>query len=184
MWARPAQRAFRRPRSSAPDAVSGLPARRPRCERHWHGGSPLGTSCRCLGRDERRRHTTQRSPVSTQPGPSEVPPCGCSVPGEAEPGVCYCSVADLLRVVRRRYSLSVLNVVHARGSARFHDLEATLGGASTSTLTETLNALLAARLLSRAEPADGSHRAPYSITPAGEKLLRRLRRLLDEVQGG
>jgi DNA-binding HxlR family transcriptional regulator len=121
--------------------------------------------------------------MSTRPGASEIPPCGCSIPGEAEPGVCYCSVEDLLRVVRRRYSLSVLNAVHTRGAARFHDLEAALDGISTSTLTETLNALLSARLLVRAATEEGSHRAPYSITPAGEKLLSRLRRLLDEVRG-
>lgn len=115
-------------------------------------------------------------------GPAEVPACGCSVPGDAELGVCYCAVDDLLRIIRRRYSLSVLNAVQIRGVARFHDIEEALSGISTSTLSETLYALVVAGLLARSEQPDGGPRAVYSLTPAGAKLLSRLRRLLGEVR--
>ena len=100
----------------------------------------------------------------------------------ADPDTCYCGVEDLLRVIRRRYSLAVLNVVHARGGARFHDVESALASASTSTLADTLRALTAARLLERKEIPDAALRTSYTITPSGAKLLNRFRRLLEDIR--
>lgn len=113
----------------------------------------------------------------------DVPPCGCASPGAADPASCYCSVEDLLRVIRRRYSLAVLHAIHQHGSARYRDIEAVVAGASSSTLVETLNALEAARLIDRVVPRDSTPRTSYGLTPAGTRLILRLRPLLDEVRG-
>ncbi len=111
----------------------------------------------------------------------EVPPCGCSTPGSADPSSCYCSVEDLLQIIRRRYSLALMGAVRARRAARYHEIAAALPQASSSTLAETLRALEAARLLDRDPDEAGGHPA-YRLTHSGERLLSRLRGLLVEVQ--
>ena len=88
------------------------------------------------------------------PGPNDlaahdIPACGCAEPGLANASICYCGVEDLLRLLRRRYSLAVLNAIHGRGHARYHDIASALPGMSSSTLAETLHALETARLLVR-----------------------------------
>lgn len=114
--------------------------------------------------------------------PAEVPPCGCGVPGRATPSTCYCSVEDLLRVIRRRYSLALLNAIFLNQPARYRELTAVLPQASSSTLVETLEALEAAHLIVR-ETSDAIPTSRYSLTQSGEKLLSRLRPLLDDVLG-
>lgn len=112
----------------------------------------------------------------------DLPPCGCAQPGTADPAFCYCGVEDLLRIIRRRYSLAVLNAIHIRVEARYQDIAMCIPKASSSTLAETLHALEHAQLVRRTlTPDPGSHPA-YTLLPAGSKLLSRLRRLLDEVQ--
>lgn len=114
----------------------------------------------------------------------EIPPCGCSTPGETNAWICYCSVEDLLRVIRRRYALAVLNAIHVRGAPRYREIELALDGVSTSTLAETLHALEHARLIDRqASPADAPPHTTYRLTGSGAKLLSRFRQLLDEVHG-
>jgi DNA-binding HxlR family transcriptional regulator len=121
--------------------------------------------------------------ASERIAPKEIPPCGCSEPGEANAWVCYCAVEDLLRVIRRRYALAVLNAISVRGAARYSEIETALGGVSTSTLSETLHALEHARLLDRhAAPPDAAPHTTYTLTGSGAKLLGRFRQFLDEVQ--
>lgn len=118
-----------------------------------------------------------------RPAPRAMPPCGCGTPGRADPATCYCGVEDLLRIIRRRYSLAVMNVMHTRGGAHYHDIAAALPQASSSTLVVTLQALVAARLVIRQELFDASGRhVRYTVAPSGAQLLARLRSLLDEVQ--
>ncbi|MBA2459028.1 MAG: helix-turn-helix transcriptional regulator [Gemmatimonadales bacterium] len=113
----------------------------------------------------------------------DLPPCGCSSPGETDPVSCYCGVEDILRVIRRRYSLAVMSAIHTRATPRYNEIAAALPQASSSTLAETLHALEAAQLLVRHDRHGGAgpHTA-YALTPSGAKLLSRLRVLLDEVQ--
>jgi DNA-binding HxlR family transcriptional regulator len=113
--------------------------------------------------------------------PAEIPPCGCGSPGTASPWTCYCSVEDLMRVIRRRYSLSLMNAIHVHRPARFRDLSAMLPQASTSTLAETLGALQAAHLVVHVI-AEATPTSTYALTTSGEKLLSRLRNLLDDIQ--
>jgi len=82
-----------------------------------------------------------------------------------------------MRIIRRRYSLAVMNAIHSRGEARYHDIATSLGGMSSSTLAETLHALVAARLVDRHSSDQRAH-AGYTLTESGAKLLSRLRQLL------
>ena len=113
-------------------------------------------------------------------GPGDVPPCGCGSPGYTSPSTCYCSVEDLLRVLRRRYSLALMNAIYLNQPARYSDLAHLLPQASSSTLAETLAALEAAQLVSR-WTSDSAPTVTYGLTQSGSKLLSRLRPLLDDV---
>jgi len=115
------------------------------------------------------------------PSAHDVPPCGCGVPGEASASTCYCGVEDLLRIIRRRYSLAVMNAIHTQQTPRYHDIAAALPGISSSTLAETLRALEAAQLLHRTPANDESPFPTYALSNSGQKLLRRLRQLLTEL---
>ena len=119
------------------------------------------------------------------PGPAEIgerdlPSCGCSEPGAANASMCYCGVEDLLRILRRRYSLAVMNAIHGRGEARYHDIASALPAMSSSTLAETLHALVATGLVDRRQTGERPQ-ALYLMTQSGVKLLSRLRQLLTEL---
>lgn len=111
----------------------------------------------------------------------DLPPCGCGSPGEASAATCYCGVEDLLRIIRRRYSLAVMNAIHSQTAPRYHGIAEALPGISSSTLAETLRALEAAQLIRRDPGRDESPFATYALTDSGLKLLSRLRQLLDEL---
>ena len=83
-----------------------------------------------------------------------------------------------MRVIRRRYSLALMNAIHLHQPARFRQLSTVLPQASTSTLAETLAALEAAQLVAH----HTAEAAPTAPCADGERqLLSRLRRLLDDV---
>ena len=85
-----------------------------------------------------------------------------------------------MRVIRRRYSLALMNAIHLNQPARFRQLSTLLPQASTSTLAETLAALEAAQLVAH-HTAEAAPTSTYRLTASGEKLLSRLRRLLDDL---
>ena len=118
---------------------------------------------------------------STQITDRDLPPCGCSNPGDSSASTCYCGVEDLLRIIRRRYSLAVMNAVHTQAAPRYHSIAEALPGVSSSTLAETLRALEAALLMRRIPGRDDSPFATYGLTDSGVKLLSRLRQLLEEL---
>ena len=120
---------------------------------------------------ERPQHLSER----------DLPPCGCGTPGASGAATCYCGVEDLLRIIRRRYSLAVMNAIHGHPKPRYHDVADALTGISSSTLAETLRALEAAQLLRRIPGDDVSPFATYALTDSGIKLLSRLRQLLEEL---
>lgn len=120
---------------------------------------------------------------SKVPAGRNIPPCGCEMPGTLSAATCYCGVEDLLRVIRRRYSLAVMNAIQHRGTARYHEIADAVSHASSSTLAETLQALELSQLVIRRDlTGDGAPHTAYELTASGLKLLSRLRPLLDEVQ--
>jgi DNA-binding HxlR family transcriptional regulator len=110
-----------------------------------------------------------------------IPPCGCGSPGRAGAAVCYCSVENLLQVIRRRYALAVMNAIRTHEPARYHEIASALPGASSSTLVETLEALQTARLIAREVPSPDRPLPIYRLTQSGLKLLTRLQPLLEDV---
>ena len=121
------------------------------------------------------------------PGPLDVSardilPCGCCDEAAAGHDTCFCDAEDLLRIIRRRYSLAVMNAIHARSEARYHDVAAALPNMSSSTLAETFHALVAAGLADRRQTHDRPQ-ASYALTESGVKLLSKLRALLTELGG-
>jgi DNA-binding HxlR family transcriptional regulator len=110
----------------------------------------------------------------------DIMPCGCCDDAATSADTCFCGVDELLRIIRRRYSLAVMNAIHGRTQARYHDLASALPHMSSSTLAETLHALVAAGLVNRRHTS-GRPQPLYSLTPAGLKLLNRLRQLLTEL---
>lgn len=86
-----------------------------------------------------------------------------------------------MRIIRRKYSLIVMNAVFGRGRVRYHDIAAVLPMISSSTLSETLRALEAAHLLDRRQENSDRPYMIYSLTDSGIKLLHRLRQLLEEI---
>lgn len=115
------------------------------------------------------------------PAERDLPPCGCSTPGQSSASTCYCGVEDLLRIIRRRYSLAVMNAIHGQSTPRYHSIAAAVPGISSSTLAETLRALEAAQLLRRHAGGVESPFHTYALTDSGAKLLSRLRQLLEEL---
>ncbi|MDQ6612895.1 MAG: winged helix-turn-helix transcriptional regulator [Gemmatimonadota bacterium] len=119
------------------------------------------------------------------PGPLDVTerdimPCGCCDEAADSADSCFCGVDDLLRIIRRRYSLAVMNAIHGRGEARYNDVASALPTMSSSTLAETFHALVAAGLASRRQSNDRPQ-ASYALTGPGVKLLRRLHQLLTDL---
>lgn len=88
-----------------------------------------------------------------------------------------------MRIIRRRYSLAVMNAIHANTPARFNQIAAALPAASTSTLAEMLRMLEVAALIQRRTVVASDGQPTYLLNPSGARLLSRLRRLLGEVQG-
>lgn len=84
-------------------------------------------------------------------------------------------------MIRRRYSLALMNAIRHSEPARYKDLATRLPAASSSTLAETLVALETAHLVVH-HTSDGSPASTYSLTDSGLKLLERLKPLLDEIQ--
>ena len=120
---------------------------------------------------------------STSADERNIPPCGCEMPGTMSAATCYCGVEDLLRVIRRRYSLAVMNAIQNRGTARYHEIADAVSSASSSTLAETLQALEIAQLITRRDLSrEAAPHTSYELTQSGIKLLSRLRPLLDEIQ--
>lgn len=119
--------------------------------------------------------------AGTQITERDFQPCGCAEPGLANASLCYCGVEDLLRIIRRRYSLAVMNAIHVRGTARYAEVAAALPGTSSSTLAETLHALEATQLIRRASADDDRPHATYRLTQSGAKLLNRLQQLLTDL---
>jgi DNA-binding HxlR family transcriptional regulator len=118
--------------------------------------------------------------MPASPVPADVPPCGCGTPGRSSPSTCYCSVEDLLKVIRRRYSLALMNAILVHQPARYTELAHVLPQASSSTLADTLVALEVAQLSVR-HTSEAAPTVSYALTASGAKLLSRLRPLLDDV---
>lgn len=74
-----------------------------------------------------------------------------------------------------------MNAIAQHQPARYREIAQRLPHASSSTLAETLAALEVAQLV-RHPTADSVPTGTYTLTASGEKLLSRLKRLLEDIR--
>ena len=94
---------------------------------------------------------------------------------------CVSPDTDLMDVLSSRYTMQVVCIVDAHGTARFSQLESHLPDASTSTLSARLDALVEADILDRTRYDEVPPRVEYELTRDGRGLARRTRSLLSWV---
>lgn len=104
----------------------------------------------------------------------ETGDCGCVLADE-DIGSCYCVLEPLVQAVGRRHALAVLNVIAARQTAHFNEIQEQLGGLSSSTLAVRLQELEQVGLISRHGGRDEGH-TDYRLTKKGATLRDSLRR--------
>lgn len=88
--------------------------------------------------------------------------------------VCERPVSGVLSVLSGKYAMQILCALGAHGSLRFGALCDHLPGASTATLTDRLDELVAAGLISRTRYREMPPRVEYTLTDTGEELHGRV----------
>lgn len=95
-----------------------------------------------------------------------------------EDEVCLCALKGVIDVMARKWSLFVLNVVGNSQRLRFNEIMRSLEGVSPTTLTETLDKLVALGLVERSSFAEIPPRVEYSLTEEGRDLRGSIHPLL------
>lgn len=85
--------------------------------------------------------------------------------------VCNRPVSGVLSVLSGKYAMQILCAVGAHGSLRFGALSEHLPGASTATLSDRLDELVAAGLLTRTRHKEMPPRVEYALTTEGRDLV-------------
>lgn len=102
--------------------------------------------------------------------------CECCTDGTP---TCYCPLTGVITTLSRKYAMQLINVIGVHGAVRFSDLEAHLSTASTSTLSDRLDELAEAGLVTRTQYDEIPPRVEYELTEKGEQLRERLEPLLE-----
>lgn len=100
--------------------------------------------------------------------------CGCLDQHETS---CDCSLEPLVIAVGRRHALHVLNAIASRELAHFNEIQAQLGGLSSSTLASRLEELEQVELICQIRESIDPPKWQYQLTAKGEALRQALRRL-------
>ena len=95
---------------------------------------------------------------------------------------CYCRLGGVMDRLSRKYAMQVLCVVNATEPTRFRKLEELLPDASTSTLSNRLDELVEAGLLTRTQYDEIPPRVEYAMTDGGRELATRLEPVLEWVE--
>lgn len=96
-----------------------------------------------------------------------------------ETSTCYCPLTGVINTLSRKYAMQLINVIGAHGAIRFSDLETHLSTASTSTLSDRLEELSEAGLVTRTQYNEIPPRVEYELTGEGHQLRQRLEPLLE-----
>ncbi len=101
-----------------------------------------------------------------------------------DPLICPCPPVGLIDVVGKKWAMCVVTLLGRNGVVRFGPIQRSLPGVSPATLTGTLRALEAERLVSRV-PVVGDRRAAsaYQLTRRGEALYRTMLPLAGWLRG-
>lgn len=100
--------------------------------------------------------------------------CGCL---DHQDTLCDCALEPLVVAVGRRHALHVLNAIASRELAHFNEIQAQLGGLSSSTLASRLEELEAVQLICQVRETVDPPRYQYQVTAKGEALRQALRTL-------
>lgn len=92
---------------------------------------------------------------------------------------CYCPLDDVLKTVRKKYTMQIIAVLGADGPLRYGKLKARLGTKSDATLSKRLDQLEDAGLVARDRYDEMPPRVEYSLTAAGRELEDHIQPLLD-----
>lgn len=92
---------------------------------------------------------------------------------------CYCPPTGVVDTLSEKYAMRIVNLVAAHGGLRFQDLESHLESASTSTLSNRLEELVEAGLLTRTQYDEVPPRVEYELTDDSDELRERLEPLLE-----
>lgn len=92
--------------------------------------------------------------------------------------ICLCVLKGTIDVISRKWSLSVLNLVGNNRRLRFNEIMRRLPDVSPTTLTETLDKLVALTLIKRESYAEIPPRVEYSLTREGSDLRNAIQPLL------
>lgn len=102
----------------------------------------------------------------------------CDCCGNTTP-TCYCPLTGVINTLSKKYAMQLINVIGVHGALRFSELEDHLTTASTSTLSDRLEELAEAELVTRTQYDEIPPRVEYELTAEGEELRERLEPLLE-----
>lgn len=92
---------------------------------------------------------------------------------------CYCPLDDVLKTVRKKYTMQIIALLGAEGPLRYIQLKTRLGTKSDATLSKRLDQLEDAGLVDRERYDEMPPRVEYSLTAAGRELEDHIQPLLD-----
>ena len=106
---------------------------------------------------------------------SDPTPCDCC---NDEPSTCYCPLTGVIDTLSKKYAMQCISVIGAHGALRFSDLEEHISTASTSTLSDRLDELTDASLVTRTQYNEIPPRVEYALTDEGHELQTKIEPLL------
>jgi DNA-binding HxlR family transcriptional regulator len=101
----------------------------------------------------------------------------CDCCGDQIEETCYCPLDGVINALSRKYAMQVISAIGGHGTMRYGEIEDHLSTASSATVSDRLEELVAAGLIERTQYDEIPPRVEYELTEAGHEL----RELLDPV---
>lgn len=102
--------------------------------------------------------------------------CDC---GTDTTATCYCPLTGVINTLSKKYAMQIINIIGGHGTLRYGEIEDHLSVASNSTLSERLDELVDAGLLTRTQYDEIPPRVEYELTEDSEELREQLEPLLE-----
>ncbi|PSQ11420.1 transcriptional regulator [Halobacteriales archaeon QS_7_68_65] len=112
--------------------------------------------------------------------------CCSTDPATVSPGTtaeaattCYCPLDGVIDAISKKYAMQIVGLLGTAGPTRYGEIRERVAAASTSTLSNRLDALVDADLIERRSFDEVPPHVEYSLTPRGRELEERLQPLLE-----
>jgi len=92
---------------------------------------------------------------------------------------CYCPLDGVIDAISKKYAMQIVGLLGTAGPTRYSEIRERVAAASTSTLSNRLDALVDADLIERRSFDEVPPHVEYSLTPRGRELEERLQPLLE-----